>query len=364
MDFLVKALNVIRTLTSQVVRIIDISKWQSTYDDSKLFNFDIYETSDSQHLIVKASQGIYADYRYAYHILQILARAIFYGTYHFADMRYSAIASARYWAAQINALPEDIYRSSTEITRHWLDVENAGFRGYTKDQGRLWLRTFLEEVERLCPGIRFGIYTSYYGWTDNISWMPEIAERDLWIAHYGTDTPSIPREWYNAGKTYLIHQKCDNCTTCGACGKPYGAASISIDFNEFHGTQEEFDAWHLPEENGDDEMSSAEYLELKERIDEQQATLDVLAEQLATHTHDGGTPPPTYSEEYIITADPNLRMRDAPETGAVVVGIPYGQTVLVKPGSAIADSAGRGYWVEAKWNAYEGWLADWYLKKK
>ena len=359
MSILVKVTNTFKLIStlSGEVRIIDISKWQSTADNSKLFNFGVYQTSDSQHLIVKASQGIYPDSRYAYHISEIIPRRIFFGTYHFADARYSAISSARVWAAQINSLPEDEYRSAKIITRHWLDVEKYGFATKTKDEGRIWIRTFLAEMERLCPGVRIGIYTSYYAWLENVSWMPEIADRDLWVAHYGTLNPSIPNEWYYAGKTWLIHQKCDNCTTCGACGKPYGAASVSIDFNRFNGDQEAFDNWHL-KEDGEEHMPTQEYLELK-------AMIDVLRDELETHEHGGTTPPPpTYSDEYIITASPNLRMRETPETGTVIVGVPYGATVLVKPGSGIADSAGRGYWVESKWNTYEGWLADWYLKKK
>lgn len=361
MSLLVKVRNVSLSAVASLIagreiRIIDISKWQSTADNSKLFNFDVYQTSDSQHLIVKASQGVYADTRYSYHISNIIPRKIFFGTYHFGDTRYSAVSSARVWAAQINALPEDDYKSAKEITRHWLDVENYGFRNSTRDQGRIWIRTFLAEVERLCPGVKIGIYTSYYGWRDNVSWMPEVANRDLWIAHYGTTNPSIPNEWYYAGKTWLIHQTCDNCTTCGACGKPYGAASISIDFNRFNGDQEAFNAWHL---TGEEHMPTQEYLELK-------AMIEVLQEQLDTHTHDGGTPPPVekYTAEYIVTASDGLRMRDAPENGAILVVMPYNATILVDPNVKIADDNRLGYWVPCKYGEYEGWTADWYLKKK
>jgi hypothetical protein len=212
-------------------------------------------------------------------------------------------------------------------------------------------------MERLTD-VKIGIYTSYYGWKDNVAWMPEIAERDLWIAHYGNvSTPSIPTEWFYAGKTWLIWQTCDSCTACGGCGKKYGAASISIDINEFNGVMELFEKWR-DKINGEDGMSSQEYLELK-------AEIAILRDEFEKHEHDGTEPPvEEYTEEYVITASPNLRMRETPETGSVIVGVPYGEIVLVKPGSGIPDSANRGSWVEAKWGIYEGWLADWYLKKK
>ena len=190
MSIFVKIKNKIATVIATGERInattiIDISKWQCTADDSRLFTFDVYESSDGIMIIVKASQGVYQDYRYAYYMAEIIPRDIFFGSYHFADMRYGAKSSARVWASQINALPEDQYASAMEITRHYLDVENYGFSGFTKDQGRAWVREFLAEMEALCPGIKIGIYTSYYGWTDNISYMPEVADRDLWVAHYG-----------------------------------------------------------------------------------------------------------------------------------------------------------------------------------
>jgi len=369
MSLLVKVKNkiqqVIKRTTSQYARVvIDISKYQCAYDGSRMFDFDVYETSDGIGVIVKASQGVWEDIRYMFYITELLARSIFFGTYHFADMRCTAKASAQFWANQINSLPEDEYRKATEITRHWLDVENYGFSGYTKVQGRTWIREFLDEMDRLCPGVRIGIYTSYYGWSDNVAWMPEIAERDLWIAHYGNPpAPSIPLEWYYAGETWILWQTCDNCTVCGGCGKTYGAASASIDTNDFNGTMEDYSAWITTDGEGD--MSSQEYLELKQRCDELDATLAVLREDFENHSHEGGSPPgDKYTEEYIVMANPNLRLRETPETGDVVIGMPYSANILVDPSTAIPDSKGRGVWVPAKYGVYAGWTAKWLLKKK
>lgn len=337
---------------------IDISKWQCSADSSKLFNFDTYEKSDGIGIIIKASQGNYYDNRYAYYLANVISRGIFFGTYHFADMRYTAKASAKVWAAQINAIPEDQFGKPDTITRHFLDVENYGFKDKSKAEGKAWVKAFLAEMGILCPNTLIGIYTSYYGWTDNIEYMPEIASRDLWVAHYGDiPKPSIPKEWFYAGKKWRWWQVCDSCTKCGGCGVKYGAASASIDINWFNGAMVEFEAWRDTGVNPEgEEMSSAEYTELKEEI-------RLLREQLNSHSH-GDTPPTNeYTDPYTVTANPSLVLRETPNGGTAIVSIPMNQVVFVKPGVSIADTQGRGSWLPATWNGYYGWLASWYLKK-
>ena len=159
MNIINKAVSFIKNLIRPYAKtIIDISKWQSAWDGSKLFDFDVYEESDGIFIIVKASQGIYTDIRYEYYISEILERELAFGTYHFADSRYNARESARYYAEQINKLPEDKYNTSKKITRHWLDVENYGFDDRYKEKNRQWIRDFFDEIEKHTD-VKIGIYT-------------------------------------------------------------------------------------------------------------------------------------------------------------------------------------------------------------
>jgi len=335
--------------------ILDISKWQCTYDDSKLFDFNVYEESDGIMIIVKASQGKYADKRYSYYINEIIPREIMFCTYHFGDTNYNARESARFWAEQINSLPEDKYKSSKEITRHWLDVENAGFRNTSKIYNRQWIRDFLSEMKKLTD-VKIGIYTSYFGWNDNIAFMLEIHELDLWQADYDSE-PTPPENWSDYGKTWMIWQKCANCTSCGGCGIDYGAASISIDINWFNGTIDDFNNWIT----GDEGMSSQEYEELLSLIDINETNIGKNTERIIDL--EGGTvEPPEFYKEMRCIANPSLRLRDAPETGSTLVGIPYDAIVLVSD-ERVSDSRGRGYWVYTKYLQYVGWTAEWYLEE-
>ena len=225
--------------------IIDISLWQSTSDDSRLMDFDTYEQSDGIMCIIKASQGDFSDRRYSYYLSELVGRGLPRGSYHFADARYPAKAAAQLWAAQIASEPPipDWMKPPSEVTYHWFDVENYGFQGVTKDAGRAYVREFLDEMDRLLPDVRIGIYTSYYGWKDNISPMDEIHERDLWVANYGVSEPAVPDDWARYKKTWLLWQTCDSCSQCGGCGAPYGAASVSIDTNVFNGSMDNFMSW-------------------------------------------------------------------------------------------------------------------------
>jgi len=337
--------------------IIDISFWQCSQDDSKLFDFDVYEESDGIFVIVKASQGTSVDRRFLYYVTELIKRLLGFGAYHFADTRCSARKSARLFAEQVNELEKNQIpgiKSGKEITKYWLDVERAGCCTTSKYYNRTWIRSFLDEFKKSTDA-KIGIYTSYYGWTDHVATMKEIHELDLWQADYDS-VPTPPKDWSDYGKTWLIWQQCASCTACGSCGKDYGAASVSIDTNVFNGTIDEFYDWLLDE--GEDELSSKEYEELKAMILNNEE--DIASNTNRIEVLEGETNPPVFDTRMVCNADPSLRIRSEPETGTTIGGIPYGAIVYVSD-QKVPDSQGRGDWVYLKYNEYIGWSAGWYL---
>jgi GH25 family lysozyme M1 (1,4-beta-N-acetylmuramidase) len=338
--------------------IIDISKWQCTQDDSRLFDFDVYETSDGIFVIVKASQGTVADVRFSYYVTELTKRDEPFGAYHFGDTRYPSRVSAKYFAEQCNELesqkPKGI-KSGKLITKYWLDVERYGFGWRStpaKVYNRTWIREFLDEF-RKHTDVKIGIYTSKSHWEEYVEPMEEIHELDLWIANYYTSYPKIPTDWSNYKKSWLLWQFCASCTGCASCGKIYGAASVSIDSNKFNGTMKQFNDWLI--DKGEEELSSQEYLELKSMIENNETDIESNTSRIEVLE---GTS--IFFKEMRCTANPSLRIRTAPETGEVIGSIPYNDIVLISS-NRVADSQGRGDWIYCNYAGTIGWCAGWYL---
>lgn len=340
--------------------IIDISKWQCTADDSKLFDFDVYETSDGIFIITKASQGTVIDLRYNYYQTEIISRKIPAGAYHFGDTYYSAKESARFFANQCIHLEKNKIpgvKSGKKITKFWLDVERVGFERYSKTYNRTWIREFLAEWDSITD-LKIGIYTSKNAWETYIAPMPEIHERDLWVANYGVLLPKIPKDWSDYKCTWLFWQFCANCTTCGSCGIDYGAASISIDSNKFNGIIDQFNDWLLEEE---EHMPTEEYLELLAYITANSIDIESNTKRII-NLEEGVQPPEKFYIDMKCLANPNLRIRETPENGTIIGSIPY-LALLKGSDSVIPDSLNRGMWREIKYNDLMGWVADWYLEE-
>lgn len=335
--------------------IIDISKWQSTADNSRLFNFDKYEESDAIFIIIKATQGTFFDNRFEYYKSQLIKRGLPFGAYHFGHTAYSATKSAQLFAEIVIELekskPPGI-KSGKAITKYWLDVENYGFKKSGKLYNRAWIREFLKEFKKLTD-VRIGIYTSESSWEENIEYMEEIHELDLWVANYYTSYPKIPKDWSNFNKKWLIWQFCVSCTGCNSCGAEYGAASVSIDSNRFNGTMAQFNNWLI--DKGDEELSSLEYQELKAMILGNDK--DIASNRNRIEVLEGQS---IFTKEMRCIANPSLRIRTTPETGEIIGNISLNDIVLVSS-STVADSQGRGNWIYIKYNQIIGWCAGWYL---
>jgi lysozyme len=111
------------------------------------------------------------------------------------------------------------------------DYEHEGWSSAT---ARLYLKTFLLEVERL-TGKKPLIYTSAYKWQLLGSGDAFWAQYPLWIAHYRVTAPSIPKPWVN----WIFWQYDTAVIVPGV----WGVESKEIDVNWFNGTSDELRAY-------------------------------------------------------------------------------------------------------------------------
>jgi hypothetical protein len=202
----------------------DISKWQGAV------NFQKMKAGGASFVIVKASQGNWADPKFAENwkaAKGVLPRS----SYHYYDNRYPPDAQARKYF--------DILRGDLE-GMCWLDLEDRSTGVYQGWQG--WY-DFLEEFKQVYPGARIGIYSNFYYIIEMLSFATK-AQRDyfgqypLWLANYGTDpfhpaysSTMVPLPWLEC----LILQ-----SGTPAIGLDAGVESLEIDYNQFSGDANKF----------------------------------------------------------------------------------------------------------------------------
>jgi GH25 family lysozyme M1 (1,4-beta-N-acetylmuramidase) len=208
----------------------DISTWQDSPTIPGNVDFQKMKAGGASFVIVKAGQGNWADPDFATswkNAKGVLPRA----SYFYFDNRYPPDTQARKYF--------DIIRQDLE-GMCWLDLEDrntgvyAGFRNWYD---------FLEELKRVYPGVRAGIYTNFFYWVEYMTYATR-AERDyflqypLWLASYPVDpfnppysTMMVPLPWLEC----LILQ-----TGTPAIGLDAGVESKEIDFNQFNGDANKF----------------------------------------------------------------------------------------------------------------------------
>jgi GH25 family lysozyme M1 (1,4-beta-N-acetylmuramidase) len=225
----------------------DISTWQDSPTIPGNVDFQKMKAGGASFVIVKAGQGNWADPDFATswkNAKGVLPRA----SYFYFDNRYPPDTQARKYF--------DIIRQDLE-GMCWLDLEdrNAGvYAGF-----RNWYY-FLEELKRIYPGVRAGIYTNFFYWVEYMTYATR-AERDyflqypLWLAAYPVDpfnppysSMMVPLPWLEP----LILQ-----TGTPPIGLDAGVESKEIDYNQFNGDANKFSKYFkvingasVPQEEG------------------------------------------------------------------------------------------------------------------
>jgi GH25 family lysozyme M1 (1,4-beta-N-acetylmuramidase) len=208
----------------------DISTWQDSPTIPGNVDFQKMRDGGASFVIVKAGQGNWVDPDFATswkNAKGVLPRA----SYFYFDNRYPPDTQARKYF--------DIIRQDLE-GMCWLDLEdrNAGvYAGF-----RNWY-DFLEELKRIYPGVRAGIYTNFFYWVEYMTYATR-AERDyflqypLWLASYPVDpfnppysSMMVPLPWLEC----LILQ-----SGTPPIGYDAGVESKEIDYNQFNGDASKF----------------------------------------------------------------------------------------------------------------------------
>lgn len=199
------------------VIVADISFWQDTA------NFEQMHHNGASGVILRAGQGNWEDTKFI-RFRQDVKSVMPFGSYWYLDHYHSPERQAEKYA--------DILGDNAGKMGAWLDLEDA--RVGTYGTWEHWYR-FIARFQILQPSVNLGIYTraSYINGKIPDSKLPYFGKFQLWIAHYGTAKPAIPKGWV----TWKYHQYTDS-----GGGTAFGVGSKEIDLNYYNGTLEQFQA--------------------------------------------------------------------------------------------------------------------------
>ncbi len=202
----------------------DVSFWQ---DDPTTLQVIDYNAMAERTIavIIRAGQNLWADNEFVISWENAKKAGLLRGAYWFYDSRADPKQQAQLWIATLNGdlgeLPlwcdfEDQYGGAYGTWSHWYD--------------------FIEELKKLAPGKKIGIYTGYYYWLEKTA-SASPASKDyfgqypLWIARYNATEPLVPYPW----EDWTLWQYTDN-----GDGTSYGVESRNIDLNYFNGDEVKF----------------------------------------------------------------------------------------------------------------------------
>lgn len=182
------------------------------------------KNAGAKFVIIRAGQNSWVDSKCAVNMQGAKNAGLPRGTYWFYDSRATPQSQA---ALYIKTLNGDL----GELPLFADFEENYG--GAYRGSGN-W-KIFINELHRLAPNKKIGIYTAYYYFTDTCAAGDKsfFAQYPLWIANYGVSTPRIPAPW--TGWKFWQY------TSTGS-GPTYGVGSLGIDLNQYNGTEAAFNA--------------------------------------------------------------------------------------------------------------------------
>lgn len=140
------------------------------------FDWDAAQAAGVKFVLIRASAGLTPDSKFAYNWEQAGKRGMWRGAYHY--LRQELDGQARCFVDAIGGRKLEL--------GCWADIEQAGLTAAKCVQ-------FLEATDRLTTHTT-GIYTraSFFNAYGSPAWAQG---RLLWVAHWGADSPTLPKAW-------------------------------------------------------------------------------------------------------------------------------------------------------------------------
>jgi lysozyme len=167
---------------------IDVSHWQGT------INWDAVRSAGIRFAFTKATEGTsFVDSSLARNLSEMRRVGIVRGAYHFGHPNVSATTQAQHFVSTVRSANGGTASGCLQLC---LDLEVTD--GLAPAQVWSWTQSFIAEVQRLTgrPGI---IYTSPSFWVNRVGNPTSNLNCPLWIAHWGVDSPTVPRAWSTVG---------------------------------------------------------------------------------------------------------------------------------------------------------------------
>lgn len=212
------------------IKILDVSFYQEDVSTIQTIDFVLMKSRGIDGVIIRAGQNNWPDRDFQKNWRDARLAGLPRGSYWFYDSRESPTNQAKLWLKQLgNDFGEMV---------HWCDYEeNYGgtYKGWKN------FKSFIQELRRLAPNMRLGIYTGYWYWLANSPQLKEdfvelnfFKQFPLWIAAYNPVGPTVPKPW----TTYELWQRTDN-----ADGFYFGVESYKVDLDYYNGTREEWEKY-------------------------------------------------------------------------------------------------------------------------
>lgn len=190
--------------------IIDISFWQTPLQ----IDYDLL-ANHIDGAIIRAAYGTGEDTKFDQHYLELSARGVPVGAYHY-------LIGSQSMSKQASAFNQITAGKDLKLGR-WMDVEDT--RLLTKLN-----RAKVLEYAALMPDM--GIYTSRSKWQAIMGAGSYLTDRKMWVAHYKVGgEPALPQGW----NSYTFWQWSSTGRLAGYSG--------NLDLNDFGGSEDEWNAW-------------------------------------------------------------------------------------------------------------------------
>lgn len=241
-----------------MILINDISHHQKKCDFKKL-------KTKSRGVILKAGQGPWVDSKFKEFRSGAVQEKVLFGTYWFYDKRYEPKEQARLWVETIKDGPG--------VLGAWLDLEELRVEEGESTPYDSWThwKECMEEFGARLPNVKLGVYTRKNYFDKRVgNNNAYFIQHPLWVAFYSTDPkPPIPTGWND----WTLWQYSSSGDAAA-----HGVGSETIDMDRYN--------------------------------------LDEAAFKQRFEAGD----PPVSGDQYKVTADPTLNVRELPDKNSTKLG--------------------------------------------